>query len=55
VPALETAHAIAFARRLAAERGPDGLVLVNLSGRGEKDTRTIAALEDARERATAYA
>jgi tryptophan synthase beta chain len=45
VPALETAHAIAFARDLAAERGPDGLVLVNLSGRGDKDSRTVAALD----------
>jgi tryptophan synthase beta chain len=45
VPALETAHAIAFARKLAVERGPAGLVLVNLSGRGDKDTRTVAALD----------
>jgi tryptophan synthase beta chain len=45
VPALETAHAIAFARQLAVERGPQGLVLVNLSGRGDKDTRTVAALD----------
>jgi tryptophan synthase beta chain len=49
VPALETAHAIAFARKLAVERGPDGLVLVNLSGRGDKDTRTVAALDAAPE------
>jgi tryptophan synthase beta chain len=47
VPALESAHAIAFARKLAAERGPDGLVLVNLSGRGDKDVRTVAALDAA--------
>jgi tryptophan synthase beta chain len=45
VPALETAHAIAYARKLAVERGPKGLVLVNLSGRGDKDTRTVAALD----------
>ncbi len=45
VPALESSHAIAFASRLAAERGPSGLVLVNLSGRGDKDVRTVAALE----------
>jgi len=45
VPALETAHAIAYARKLALERGPGGLILVNLSGRGDKDTRTVAALE----------
>src|SRR5665213_1471308 len=47
VPALESAHAIAFAQTLAAERGPGGLVLVNLSGRGDKDVRTVAALEGA--------
>ena len=45
VPALESAHAIAFAQRLAVERGPNGLVLVNLSGRGDKDVRTVAARE----------
>ncbi|GAC1427678.1 MAG: tryptophan synthase subunit beta [Candidatus Velthaea sp.] len=45
VPALETAHAIAYARKLAVERGPEGLVLVNLSGRGDKDTGTVAALD----------
>ncbi|MEA2666252.1 MAG: tryptophan synthase beta chain [Candidatus Eremiobacteraeota bacterium] len=45
VPALESAHAIAYARELAVERGPGGLVLVNLSGRGDKDVRTVAALE----------
>ncbi|MBV8500015.1 MAG: tryptophan synthase subunit beta [Candidatus Eremiobacteraeota bacterium] len=37
VPALESAHAIAFARILAAERGAHDLILVNLSGRGDKD------------------
>ena len=45
VPALESSHAIAYASQLAAERGPAGLVLVNLSGRGDKDMRTVAALE----------
>jgi tryptophan synthase beta chain len=47
VPALESAHAIAYACKLAREIGPDGLILVNLSGRGDKDTRTIAALDAA--------
>ncbi len=37
VPALESSHAIAFARVLAGDRGPDDLILVNLSGRGDKD------------------
>jgi tryptophan synthase beta chain len=45
VPALESAHAIAFAQQLAVERGPDGLVLMNLSGRGDKDVRTVAQLD----------
>jgi tryptophan synthase beta chain len=45
VPALESSHALAFAEKLARERGRDGLVLVNLSGRGDKDVRQIAALE----------
>jgi tryptophan synthase beta chain len=47
VPALESAHAIAYACKLAREIGPDGLILVNLSGRGDKDTRTVAALDAA--------
>jgi len=45
VPALESAHALAFAEKLARERGPDGWVLVNLSGRGDKDTRQVAEIE----------
>jgi len=49
VPALESAHALAYARRLARERGPGGLVLVNLSGRGDKDIRQIAEHEQARD------
>jgi tryptophan synthase beta chain len=49
VPALETAHAIAFAQSLAIDRGRQGLVLVNLSGRGDKDTRTVAALDASQE------
>ena len=43
IPALESAHAIAFAKRLAMERGPDGLILVNLSGRGDKDIAQVRA------------
>jgi tryptophan synthase beta chain len=37
VPALESAHAIAFARKLARERNAGDLIVVNLSGRGDKD------------------
>jgi tryptophan synthase beta chain len=47
VPALESAHALAFAERLAIERGPAGLIIVNMSGRGDKDTRHVAAVEAA--------
>ena len=37
IPALESAHAVAFAMKLAAEKTRDETVLVNLSGRGDKD------------------
>src|ERR1700704_2722149 len=37
LPALESAHAIAYAGRLARKLGPSAIVLVNLSGRGDKD------------------
>ena len=40
IPAIESAHALAGAYDLARELGPDGLVLVNLSGRGDKDMVT---------------
>jgi tryptophan synthase beta chain len=45
VPALESAHALAFGRQLAEERPPDDLIVVNLSGRGDKDLPQIGALE----------
>jgi tryptophan synthase beta chain len=41
LPALESAHAIAYARQIAMEIGPDGILLVNLSGRGDKDVQTV--------------
>jgi tryptophan synthase beta chain len=41
LPALESAHAIAYARQVAMELGPDGILLVNLSGRGDKDVQTV--------------
>ncbi len=44
IPALESAHAVAYARLIAAEIGRDGLVLVNLSGRGDKDAAIIEKL-----------
>jgi tryptophan synthase beta chain len=42
LPAIESAHALAGAQRLGRELGPDGTVLVNLSGRGDKDVDTAA-------------
>ncbi len=42
IPAIESAHAVAGALRLGRELGPDGIVLVNLSGRGDKDVDTAA-------------
>jgi len=45
MPALESAHAIAWGLRQAAEMRPDQIVLVNLSGRGDKDIHTVANLE----------
>jgi tryptophan synthase beta chain len=41
LPALESAHAIAYAMRVAKELGPEATVLVNLSGRGDKDVQTV--------------
>jgi tryptophan synthase beta chain len=45
MPALETAHAIAYGMKLAAELPKDDLILINLSGRGDKDIHTVADLE----------
>ena len=42
IPAIESAHAIAYARQLAPEMGRDQIVVVNLSGRGDKDVAAIA-------------
>ena len=41
LPALESAHAVAHACGMAAELGPERTILVNLSGRGDKDVETI--------------
>jgi tryptophan synthase beta chain len=44
IPALESAHALAYAKKLAPEMGKDTVLLVNLSGRGDKDMNTVAKL-----------
>jgi tryptophan synthase beta chain len=41
IPALETAHAVSAARKVARELGPDGLLVVNVSGRGDKDADQV--------------
>lgn len=45
LPALETSHALAYAVKLAATMSRDQSIVVNLSGRGDKDVYTVAALE----------
>jgi tryptophan synthase beta chain len=42
IPAIESAHALAGALRLGRELGPDAVIVVNLSGRGDKDVETAA-------------
>jgi tryptophan synthase beta chain len=41
LPALESAHAIAYSARVARDLGPSKILLVNLSGRGDKDVNTV--------------
>lgn len=48
IPALESAHALAYAARLAPTLGREGIVVVNLSGRGDKDIHTVAVREGIR-------
>jgi tryptophan synthase beta chain len=45
IPALESSHALAYATKLAPQMNPDQAILVNLSGRGDKDMHTVAAKE----------
>jgi len=45
IPALESSHAVAYALELAARMQPEQSVIVNLSGRGDKDIGTIAERE----------
>ncbi len=47
IPALESSHAVAYAMKLAATMRPDQHILVNLSGRGDKDIGTVADLTGA--------
>ena len=45
IPALETSHALAYAEKLAPEMSRDQHIVINLSGRGDKDILTVAELE----------
>ena len=45
IPALESSHAVAYAKKLAKTMSRDQVIVVNLSGRGDKDVPTIAALD----------
>ena len=45
IPALESSHALSYAVKLAAGMRPDDIVVVGLSGRGDKDIQTVAAIE----------
>lgn len=42
IPAIESAHAIAYAQKLAPTMSPDQIIVVNVSGRGDKDVAAIA-------------
>jgi len=45
IPALESSHALAYAKQLAPTLDKDRILLVNLSGRGDKDIHTVAGLQ----------
>ncbi|MEQ8497116.1 MAG: tryptophan synthase subunit beta, partial [Gammaproteobacteria bacterium] len=45
IPALESSHALAYAEKLAREMRRDQFIVVNLSGRGDKDIQTVAAID----------
>ena len=45
IPALESSHALAYAAKLAAKMKADQTIIVNLSGRGDKDMHTVAKLD----------
>jgi tryptophan synthase beta chain len=48
IPALESAHAVAHGLKVASEMKPDEVVIVNLSGRGDKDIDTVRGTLDVR-------
>ena len=42
IPALETSHAVAFLSKIASELNSDDVVILNVSGRGDKDMETVS-------------
>ncbi|MEX0615011.1 MAG: tryptophan synthase subunit beta, partial [Methylophaga sp.] len=44
IPALETSHALSYASKLAPTMRKDQSILINVSGRGDKDMHTVAAM-----------
>ena len=46
IPALESSHALAYAAKIAPTMGQDKILLVNLSGRGDKDMATVARISN---------
>ena len=45
IPALESSHAVAYALKLAPTLGKDKVIIVNLSGRGDKDVMQVAKIK----------
>jgi tryptophan synthase beta subunit len=41
IPALESSHALAYAKKLAKEAGPEAVIMINVSGRGDKDLAEV--------------
>lgn len=48
IPALESSHAVAYAQKIAGQFGPDDILVINLSGRGDKDVETVARYMEGR-------
>ena len=45
IPALESSHALSYAAKIAPGMSTEDIIIVNLSGRGDKDIQTVAAIE----------
>ena len=45
IPALESSHAVAYTQKLAKQMSKDQMIIINLSGRGDKDINTVARIE----------